>query len=209
MAARNTPNATPAPAPAPSATADAKSGASSGAEVGGKPPEAAPASNTPKADPGPAPAQPAPPQQAQAAQPSASTSFDGSIPGGGISAHEGKDYGTGSGHTVSRHVGRTDDQLKDRLANEPNIPKASTYTDESEANTAIKSVLTAKKAEIEAWLKDSSKPPRLRVDGSSAVGRVMPRGAQASVAGTSVRVILQKAPPGSGMPFIIVTSFPT
>jgi hypothetical protein len=41
------------------------------------------------------------------------------------------------------------------------------------------------------------------------VGRVMARGAQASTTGSSVRVILQKAPPGSGMPFIIVTSFPT
>lgn len=110
---------------------------------------------------------------------------------------------------MSRHVGRTDDQLTQRLNAEPNIPKASTYTTEAEADSAIRSVLSSNKSEIDAWLKDPSKPPRLRVDGPASVGRVMARRAQASTTGSSVRVILQKAPPGSGMPFIIVTSFPT
>jgi hypothetical protein len=38
------------------------------------------------------------------------------------------------GHTLARHVGRTDSQLLDRLAREPRISAASTYTDRATRN---------------------------------------------------------------------------
>jgi len=41
------------------------------------------------------------------------------------------------GHTLARHVGRTDDQLRDRLRREPNISAASTYTDRAIAERTV------------------------------------------------------------------------
>src|SRR5512137_1959892 len=45
------------------------------------------------------------------------------------------------GHTLRKHVGRTDEQLRERLAEEPGISAASTYTDRAAAEMAVGTVL--------------------------------------------------------------------
>jgi hypothetical protein len=41
------------------------------------------------------------------------------------------------GHTLARHVGRTDGQLRERLRREPNIAAASTYSDRATAERVV------------------------------------------------------------------------
>ena len=131
-----------------------------------------------------------------------------SIPGGSVQAHEDVNYGSGSGHTVAKHVGRTVEQLRQRLAAEPNIPKASTYESLSEADTTVSAAIEANKSEIETWLNDANAVPRKRINHNANVGKVLARNAQTTQAGSRVRVILQKPPNGVNLSYVIVTSFP-
>ena len=45
------------------------------------------------------------------------------------------------GHSLARHVGRADDQLRQRLRDQPNISAASTYPDRETAERVVESVL--------------------------------------------------------------------
>src|SRR5215470_18031747 len=56
------------------------------------------------------------------------------------------------GHTLHRHVGRTDAELKQRLEQEPNISAASTYTDRATAETAVGTALEQNRSKIGRWL---------------------------------------------------------
>lgn len=60
------------------------------------------------------------------------------LPGspGGIAAHEGP------GHLIAKHVAKDDAFLANRLATEPGIPSASTFTDLAEAESALSAALT-------------------------------------------------------------------
>jgi hypothetical protein len=65
-----------------------------------------------------------------------------------LAAHEGP----GRGHTLRKHVSRTDQQLTDRLAAEPGIPAASTFTSQAEAEAALSSVMNQRSSETSAWV---------------------------------------------------------
>jgi hypothetical protein len=145
--------------------------------------------------------QPAQEQQPQQQAPS-------SIPGGSVQAHEGVNYGSGSGHTVAKHVGRTVEQLRERLADEPNIPKASTYETLEEADSTVSAAIEANQSEIETWLNDPNAVPRHRINHNANVGKVLARNAQTTQPGSKIRVILQKPPNGVNLSYVIVTSFP-
>ena len=45
------------------------------------------------------------------------------------------------GHTLDKHVGRSDDELRERLAREPNISAASTWTNRKIAEEAVSETL--------------------------------------------------------------------
>src|SRR5512140_559777 len=55
------------------------------------------------------------------------------------------------GHTLSRHVGRTDQQLRERLEHERSISAASTYTDRQTAERAVQAAIQGGKQKIERW----------------------------------------------------------
>ena len=55
------------------------------------------------------------------------------------------------GHTLARHVGRTDSQLLDRLAREPRISAASTYTDRATAELVVGLALERERSRVDAW----------------------------------------------------------
>jgi hypothetical protein len=57
----------------------------------------------------------------------------------------------GPGHTISRHVGRTTQQLMARIKRE-RLPRASTYWNEETAQKAVNETLTANSAKIREWL---------------------------------------------------------
>lgn len=55
------------------------------------------------------------------------------------------------GHTIARHVGRTEAQLELRLAQEPKIPAATSFATLGEAETAVADCVRANKAAIKEW----------------------------------------------------------
>src|SRR5262245_4372800 len=55
------------------------------------------------------------------------------------------------GHTLQRHVGRSDADLRERLRRERDISAASAYTDEATASTTVASALAQSASKIEAW----------------------------------------------------------
>ena len=84
------------------------------------------------------------------------------------------------GHTLKKHVGRTDDQLRERLRRERNISAASTYTDRAAAELAVGVAFQQNQAKIDRWLNREGGHPNLVIDydGDSAhpIGRTMNRG---------------------------------
>ncbi len=81
------------------------------------------------------------------------------------------------GHTLKRHVGRTDEQLAQRLREERNISAASTYTDRATAESVIADTIQSNQTKITRWLERDRHPNLvLDYDGEHAVGRTLNRG---------------------------------
>jgi len=112
------------------------------------------------------------------------------------------------GHTLKRHVGRTDDELRDRLAHEP-ITAASTYTNRASAELAVGEALALNRDRIDRWLHRAGGHPNLVLDydGDSQhpLGRVLNRGAAAAVPCSHAVVVLKWAGPDDSY---VLTSYP-
>jgi len=82
------------------------------------------------------------------------------------------------GHTLRKHVGQTDKQLRERLEREPNIAAASTYTDRNTAERVVGLALEENRERIARWLSRSGRRPNFVLDyeGAQPVGRTLPRG---------------------------------
>ena len=75
----------------------------------------------------------------------------------------GRDEARG-GHTLARHVSRSDDQLRDRLRREPRIGAASTYTDHPTAERVVARTLSRDRARVQNWLARQGPRPNLAID---------------------------------------------
>ena len=88
------------------------------------------------------------------------------------------------GHTLARHVGRTDQQLAERLRNEPNISAASTWADELTARRAIAQAVRDNEARIQAWAARTGNRPNLVLNyvqrTGPSLGRSLRRGQRVS-----------------------------
>jgi hypothetical protein len=82
------------------------------------------------------------------------------------------------GHTLARHIGRSDEQLRERLRLEPNISAASTYTDRETAERVIASAMDESAVELGEWQRRTGRRPNLVLDRDepSPVGRSLRRG---------------------------------
>ncbi|MBL3670395.1 hypothetical protein JL475_31350 [Streptomyces sp. M2CJ-2] len=134
-------------------------------------------------------------------------------------------------HGVDKHIGLTDDQLKQRLRDQGNAPSASTYKDLTSAQRLTQAALDDidNAQRVEDWIKrverrmannpnwnpDNSKlDPALKLTVSEVTGRTVERGdytshgmnASASEV-HSVQVAL-KYKRGIDPPFVVVTSYP-
>lgn len=123
------------------------------------------------------------------------------FPRGWLSSHEH----SGS-HTLLKHVGQSDEQLLRRLADDPNLPSASTFASQRRAEGLLSTFLEQRSRSISEWL--ASRAPRCRLDGHmhAVTGRTAwPDGHLDFVNG--VRVILVR---DVSMPqgYRILTSFP-
>ena len=85
------------------------------------------------------------------------------------------------GHTLRKHVGRTDDELRDRLRHERNISAASTWTDRETAERAVGIALQQNRDKIDRWLNRPGGHPNLVIDydgdASHSIGRSLRRDA--------------------------------
>jgi hypothetical protein len=95
-------------------------------------------------------------------------------------SHDLSDDEAAGGHTLKKHVGRTDEQLQQRLSRERNISAASTYTDRQTAEAVVGTVLQQQQPKIQRWLERQGGHPNLVLDydGDPAhpIGRTLRRG---------------------------------
>jgi hypothetical protein len=77
------------------------------------------------------------------------------------------------GHTLARHVGRTDEQLRQRLAREPGISAASTYTDRATAERVVAETLTQAVSRVRDWTARRGSRPNLALHYRSPDGRTI------------------------------------
>lgn len=114
------------------------------------------------------------------------------------------------GHTLARHVGRSDDQLRERLARDTRISAASTYTDRDTAERVVAKALEAGKRRLTSWLAREGRRPNLVLDyeGSprTPIGRSIRRGRDAVEPCHSALVVLRWD--DSSGEYFVLTSYP-
>lgn len=99
------------------------------------------------------------------------------------------------GHTLTRHVGRTDAELAERLRREPQISAASTWTDRATAERAVGAALASADGKLRSWERREGRRPNLVLhytDRSGAsLGRSLSRGERTAVPCTRALVVLK------------------
>jgi hypothetical protein len=117
-----------------------------------------------------------------------------------------QDEGAG-GHTLKKHVGRTDDQLRERLGHERNISAASTYTDRETAERAVGAAIQSNADKIQRWLVREGGHPNLVLlyDSDHPVGRTLQRGEDQPEPCSHALVVLKWD--GDGQ-YHVLTSYP-
>src|ERR1700678_168085 len=111
------------------------------------------------------------------------------------------------GHILRKHVGQTDDQLRERMERERRITGASTYTDRETAERAVGAAIAASQDRIERWLNRPSGHPNLVLDYDSPtpVGRTINRGETQSHECAHALIVLKYAGPND---YYVLTSYP-
>lgn len=111
------------------------------------------------------------------------------------------------GHTLSKHVGRTDEQLAERLQHEGNISAASTWTDLATAEQTVAEGLRFNRGRIESWMRRDYPRPNLALhyDAGRAIGRSLRRGDDRSVECIAAVIVLRADGPDS---FYVLTTYP-
>lgn len=146
----------------------------------------------------------APPASARTATPAASAAAATAAPSGAsrdLSLDEAR-----GGHTIARHVGKSDDELRARLKAEPDISAASTYTDLETAERVVGQVLERKKDEIEKWSRRTGNRPNLalRLDMDEVIGRSVKQGQTRAIDVSDAVVVLR----WDGSDWYVLTSYP-
>jgi hypothetical protein len=111
------------------------------------------------------------------------------------------------GHILRKHVGQTEEQLRQRLQRERNITGASTYTDRATAERAVGAAIAQSRNRIDNWLNRSGGHPNLVLDYDSEtpIGRTMNRGENQSHPCAHALVVLKYAGLNE---YYVLTSYP-
>ena len=112
------------------------------------------------------------------------------------------------GHTLARHVGKTDDELIERLRREPQISSASTYTDRETAERVVGAALESGGRWFENWRQRDGRRPNFVLHYSSGdpIGRTISRGRTQSAPCRYALVVLRWDERRSR--FYVLTSYP-
>jgi len=113
------------------------------------------------------------------------------------------------GHILKKHVGRTDEQLRERLEHERHISAASTYSNREMAELAVGSALQQQQGKVQRWLEREGGHPNLvldyEADSQHPVGWTLHRGQNQSEPCSHALVVLKWAGPNN---FYALTSYP-
>jgi len=114
---------------------------------------------------------------------------------------------TRGGHTLSKHVGQTEEQLRDRLQRERRISAASTWTDRDTAEEVVGEALRAERGRIESWMRRGY--PRanlaLHYDAHRVIGRSLRQGEDRPVDAAEAVIVLRADGSDS---YYVLTSYP-
>jgi CDI toxin RNase A-like protein len=111
------------------------------------------------------------------------------------------------GHVLRKHVGRSDDDLRQRLERERNISGASTYSDRATAERTIGAALAQSQDRLQRWLDRPGGHANLVLDydAGQPVGRTLNRGDSQPRPCSHALVVLKYDPPAS---YHVLTSYP-
>jgi hypothetical protein len=113
------------------------------------------------------------------------------------------------GHTLRKHVGRTDAELRERLERERDISAASTWNDRASAESAVGAAITEQSSKISRWLARQSGHPNLVLDydgdSSHPFGRTLRRGEDRVQPCSHALIVLKWDGPNS---YHVLTAYP-
>jgi len=120
------------------------------------------------------------------------------LAGAGTNAQQRRDLSLDEsmgGHTLARHVGKSDAELADRLRRERQISAASTYTDRATAERSVGAALADGGGKLSAWMRRSGRRPNLVLHYVEStrrpIGRSLMRGRNRLVSCTRAIVVLR------------------
>ena len=111
------------------------------------------------------------------------------------------------GHTLRRHVGRSREELRQRLQTESDISAASSWTDRATAELTVAAGLRAGRERVADWERRGAGRSNLTLhfDAGRAIGRSLRRGEQETVVCTEAIIVLRT----DGMNgFYVLTTYP-
>jgi hypothetical protein len=111
------------------------------------------------------------------------------------------------GHTLERHVARTDGELRERLRREGNISAASTWTDRETAEETIAEALRAERGRIESWMRRGYPRANLALHYKARrdIGRSLRQGETEAVRCREAVIVLRADGPDT---FYVLTTYP-
>ena len=113
------------------------------------------------------------------------------------------------GHTLARHVGRSDADLRERLRRERSISAASTYSDRATAERVVGRALASNRARVDQWLARQGARPNLALDyrgeAQESIGRSLSRRSSQPVVCADAVVVLRW---DGRRGFFVLTSYP-
>ena len=111
------------------------------------------------------------------------------VPGGGLMAHEDVE----GAHTLAKHVGKSEEFLRNRLATEPHLRGASTFYDRQTAENAISGLIRANQSKVDRWLAGRANELVLRGSASTHLGILIRRGSPEASAVGGVKIVLRRS----------------
>lgn len=127
----------------------------------------------------------------------------GEVPGGGLEAHE-----QAGSHLIERHVGKSEQDLIDRLKKE-NISASSSFRDLPSAEHFVAATIAEHQDQVDAWV-DGQGGNRLVIDArfDASTGISVQRGESQAEDVFSVKLVLERSDK-LGIGYRIVTGYPT
>ena len=133
----------------------------------------------------------------------AGSSNSGIVAGGAYDLQRDEQLG---GHTLRKHVGRSDEELRERLEQEPHISAASTWTNTDLAEQTVAAALRDQEARIAQWEARGERRSNLALhyNAGREIGRSLERGASQTVPCTAAVIVLK----ANGGGFYVLTTYP-